>query len=66
MIMKIACVYNSPKNVVAVKKVLLFKLTEPDYIIDDIRDLSFLPGDSELDIFTVSRNNEDVSINYFG
>ena len=28
--------------------------------------MSFLPGDYELDTFTVSRNIEDVSINYFG
>ena len=28
--------------------------------------MSFLPGGYELDTFTVSRNNEDVSINYFG
>ena len=37
--------------------------TEPDYITEYTRDLSFLPEDYELDTFTVSRNNEDVSIN---
>ena len=40
--------------------------TEPDSITEDTRDLSFLPCDYELDTFTVSRNKEDVSINYFG
>ena len=39
--------------------------TETDYITEDTRDMSFLPGDYELDTFTVSRNNIDVSINYF-
>ena len=39
---------------------------EPDYITEDTRNMSFLPGDYEPDKFTVSRNNEDVSINYFG
>ena len=40
--------------------------TEPNYITEDIRDLSFQPGDYELGTFTVSRNNEDVSLNHFG
>ena len=40
--------------------------TEPDYITEDTRDLRFLSADYELDTFTVSKNNEDVSINYFG
>ena len=40
--------------------------TEPDYITEDTRDLSFLSADYELETFTVSKNNEDVSINYFG
>ena len=40
--------------------------TEPGYITEDTRDLSFLPGDYELDTFTVPRNNEDVSIMFFG
>ena len=31
---------------------------------EDTRDLSFLPGDYELDTFTVSRINEDISMNY--
>ena len=31
----------------------------------DARDLRFLSRDYELDTFTVSRNNKDVSINYF-
>ena len=39
--------------------------TETDYITEDTRDMSFLPGDYELDTFAVSRNNIDVSINYF-
>ena len=39
--------------------------TDPDYINQDKSDLSFLSGDYELDAYTVSRNNEDVSINYF-
>ena len=33
---------------------------------EDTRDLSFRPGDYELDTFTVSRINEDISMNYFG
>ena len=37
--------------------------TEPDYVTEDTRDSNFLPGDYELDTFTVSRNNEDVSMN---
>ena len=40
--------------------------TDPDYVNEDARDMSSLPGDYELDTFTMSRNNEDVSINYFG
>ena len=39
--------------------------TDPNYINQDKRDLSFLPGDYELDAYAVSRNNEVVSINYF-
>ena len=39
--------------------------TDPNYINQDKRDLSFLPGDYELDAYAVSRNNEDVSINCF-
>ena len=35
-------------------------------MIEDTKDLSFLPGNYELELFTVSRNNENVSINYFG
>ena len=31
----------------------------------DARDLRFLSRDYELDTFTMSRNNKDVSINYF-
>ena len=38
--------------------------TEPDYITDT-KNLN-LSGDYAIDTFTVSRNNEDVSINYFG
>ena len=63
---------------ITVKKILIFSLiligadfnsitwTEPDYITEDTKDLNFLPGDYELDTFTMSRNNEDISKNYFG
>ena len=37
--------------------------TEPDYITENTRDMNFLSGVYKLDTFTVSRNNEDVSIN---
>ena len=40
--------------------------TEPEYITEDARNSSFLPRDYELDTFTVSRNNEDISIKSFG
>ena len=40
--------------------------TEQDYITEDTKNFDFLPGDYERDTFTVSRNNEDVLINYFG
>ena len=35
------------------------------YITEDSKDITFLLEDYELDRFTVSRNNEHVSINYF-
>ena len=35
--------------------------TEPGYITEDTREMSLLPEDYKLDIFTVSRNNEDAS-----
>ena len=40
--------------------------TESNCITEDTRHMSFLLGDYELETFTVSRNNEVVSINYFG
>ena len=40
--------------------------TEQDYITEDTKKFDFLPGGYERDTFIVSRNNEDVSINYFG
>lgn len=36
-----------------------------NYITEDTNDSTFLPGDYELYTFTMSRKNEDVSINYF-
>ena len=34
------------------------------YVSEDTKYLTFMPGDYELRTFTVSRNNEEVSINY--
>ena len=34
------------------------------YVSEDTKYLTFMPEDYELRTFTVSRNNEEVSINY--
>ena len=40
--------------------------TMVDFIVQDIKDLDFLPEGYELDTFTTQRNNEDVSLNSYG
>ena len=41
-------------------------VTKADFIVEDRKDLDFLPEGYELDTFTTHRNNEDVSLNSFG
>ena len=89
----IACVYNSPKNLIYTKenecnvlqviKKQLAKFSESDqiiiegdfnsrigtkayFIVDDKKDLDFLPEGYELDTFMTHRNNEDASLNSYG
>ena len=40
--------------------------TKADFIVEDRKDLDFLPEGYELDTFTTHRNNEDVSLNSYG
>ena len=40
--------------------------TEADFIVEDGKDLDFLPEGYELSTFTTHRNNEDVSLNSYG
>ena len=40
--------------------------TKTDYVIDDRKDLHFLPEGYELDTFTTHRNNKDVSLTSYG
>ena len=40
--------------------------TKTDYMIDDRKDLHFLPEGYELDTFTTHRNNKDVSLTSYG
>ena len=40
--------------------------TKTDYMIDDRKDLHFLPEGYELDTFTTHRNNKDVPLNSYG
>ena len=40
--------------------------TLSDFVIEDERDLPFLPENYELDTHLTRRNNEDISINRFG
>ena len=42
------------------------KGTKADFIVEDRKDLDFLPECYELDTFTTHRNNEDVSLNSYG
>ena len=40
--------------------------TKADFMVEDRKDLEFLPKGSELDTSTAHRNNEDVSLNSYG
>ena len=40
--------------------------TNADFIVEDRKDLDFLPEVYELDTFTTHRNNEDVFLNSYG
>ena len=40
--------------------------TKGDFIVEDRKDLGFLPEGYELDTFTTHKNNEDVSLNSYG
>ena len=42
------------------------KGTKADFIVEDRKDLDFLPEGYELYTFTTHRNNEDVSLNSYG
>ena len=37
--------------------------TKADFLVEDEKDLDFLPEGYELDTFTTHRNNKDVSLN---
>ena len=40
--------------------------TLADCIVEDEKDLDFLPEGYELDIFTTLKNNEDITVNQYG
>ena len=40
--------------------------TKVDFIVEDRKDLDFLPEGYELDTFKMHRNNDDVSLNSYG
>ena len=56
---------SSDLNLIGVKDFYGRTGTEAEYITEDTQDLTFLSLDSEFDTFTISRNNGNVSINYF-